>query len=156
MCGELVRLQGWPLFAPDRRFGLGWSQLRRHPLHPEDDEFYSVVAEGVEVARAHLDLRQMSLASWPGASELGPTVRLQLIEVAAGLRGRGLGRAVVARLRERHAAARLIAVSVRESSGFWEALGWNRFEHQTNRGRLALYVAPRPGKQSVSCAEHEH
>jgi GNAT superfamily N-acetyltransferase len=107
------------------------------------DEFYAVSVDGTEVARVHFDRRPMDLSPWPGAPGMGAAVvRVQLIEVAAGERGRGLGRAVVERLAARHAGARLVAVSVPEAAGFWTALGWQRFEHGRDRGRLPLYVAP--------------
>jgi hypothetical protein len=106
---HVIPVSGWPLYRPDPRFTLGWTELRTHPLRPD-----------------------------MGAA----VVRVQLIEVAVGERGRGLGRSVVQRLAARHAGARLAAVSVPESAGFWAGLGWRRFEHGRDGGRLPLYVAP--------------
>jgi GNAT superfamily N-acetyltransferase len=142
MCVDLVPLRGWPLFAPDRRFALGWSELRPDPLHPDADEFYAVGPTSAELARVHLDLRPMDLSPWPDAPAAAPMVRVQLVEVAAGERGRGLGRAIMRRVAARHAGARLVAVALPESAGFWAALGWRRFEHRAEGGRLPLYVAP--------------
>ncbi|SDK50264.1 Acetyltransferase (GNAT) family protein [Glycomyces sambucus] len=110
---------------------------------PGADEFFSVLAGDLEVARAHLDLRTVPLGPWPGVPEPDrPVVRLQLLEVASGYWGRGIGRATVDHLRFLHPGTRLAAVSVQGAAGFWEALGWDRFEHRDGRGRLPLYLAP--------------
>lgn len=141
MCADLVPVSGWPLFRPDRRFRLGWTELHRDPLHPDADEFYAIGPTGAEAARVHLDSRPMNLDAWRDVPDLDRTVRVQLIEVAAGERGRGLGRAVVQRLAARHAGARLVAVSVPEAAGFWAALGWRRYEHRVDGDRVPLYIA---------------
>lgn len=92
-------------------------------------------------------------AAWllTGAVGLLAPVRRASVRLANGLLGTGLphplhprrtatalgcwtlaGSALAA------AGARLVAVGVRETSGFWEALAWSRFEHLTGRDRLAL------------------
>jgi GNAT superfamily N-acetyltransferase len=145
MCVDLVRRRSWPLFAADGRFSLDWSQLRVHPLQAADDVFVSASCGGVEVGRAHLDRRQMSLGAWRGVPDLGPVVRLQLLEVAVDVRGRGVGRAIVRDLWARCSQAQLVAVSVPDASGFWESLGWARCEHRVDGARLPLYVGPLSG-----------
>lgn len=68
-------------------------------------------------------------------------VAVDFIEVATPMRGAGIGRAVVNLLIHRFAPARLYALS--EADGFWEALGWARVEHPSERDSWRpLYIAP--------------
>lgn len=101
-----------------------------------------MVTGGVESARIHLDRRPMTFRDWLGVPDLGLVQRVQLIEVAADIRGRGLGRAIVRSLQARQPDMQLVALSVPEASGFWETLGWSRFEHVTDGDRMPLYIAP--------------
>lgn len=133
----------WGLFADDDRFELGWSELQPDPLAPDADRFYEIHAGTEAVARLHLDWRTDSSVNWSGAPPLGAkALRIQMIEVAASLRGCGLGRAIVYEIQARHPDSRLIAMSVREAEGFWSSLAWKRFEHAQDRYYQRLFVGP--------------
>lgn len=146
---ELVRLRPegdrqWALFDAASRFELGWGQLGWHPFEPNHDEYYTIRAGEVELARLHLNRRTAFVSEWTAVPDLGGSpLRIQLIEVAADARGQGLGAAIVRRVAEQHPQSRLLALSHRDATGFWDSLpGWVRCDHAIDGRRQPLYVGP--------------
>ena len=69
-------------------------------------------------------------------------LEIQLIEVAAGVRGRGIGTCVVHGLAQMHPDRRLIAYS-EDADTFWDSLGWDRFDHPEGpKFHRPLFVQP--------------
>lgn len=135
----------WGVFGDDDRYELGWAELQPVPFEEDADRFFEIHAGSGEVARLHLDSRTAFTAAWRGAPALRPQdVRIQMVEVAREARGRGIGRAIVDAVQDRHPHSRLVAVSVREAEGFWSSLGWDRFEHTEDRFYQRLFVGPLP------------
>jgi hypothetical protein len=132
------------LFDPDRRFALGWDQLGWHPLDANHDEYYTICADGLELARLHLNRRTGFVSDWNAVPDLGASpLRIQLIEVAADSRGHGLGTAIVGKVQVQYPHSRLIALSRKDATGFWDSLhGWARHDHVTDGRRQPLYVGP--------------
>lgn len=103
---------------------------------------WSVNRDGVEVARLELD-QDVYYDHYDGVPDLGPQVlEVDFFEVAASLRGSGVGRDSIHLLAHHFPTRRLLAFS-EQADDFWASLGWSRYDHP--RGFPAyrpLFVAP--------------
>ena len=104
--------------------------------------WYVQVLEGdAEVARVELDDLGGIGSDYVGVPELGgERLEIQLFEVARAARCRGIGKAVVHALEDRHADRRLFVYS--DADGFWGSLEWDRFDPP--RG-ATVFVQPARG-----------
>lgn len=101
-----------------------WDEVRHYV---DDPWFVQVLVDGVEVARVELDDPGGINPTYVGVPELGTErLEIQLVEVAAAARRRGIGRRVVRALSNRHPDRRLFAYS-EQADGFWARLGWEPF-----------------------------
>lgn len=103
-------------------------------------EFYGVEANGVEVARVQL-VEAVYPEEYIGVPRFGPEMlKIQLLEVAADRRREGLGTQVVQGLCDVFLGRRFVAFS-EGADEFWEAVGWDRFEHPDGRSQ-SLFIQP--------------
>ncbi|WP_064689452.1 hypothetical protein [Rhodococcus qingshengii] len=112
----------------------------RVPYAAADPWYVQVLEAGIEVGRVQLD-QKVHIEHYANVPAIGSErLEIQLIEVAAAARGRGVGTRVVRGLAERHPDRRLVAYS-EGADGFWASLGWSRFDNPDGRYR-ALFIQP--------------
>lgn len=114
-----------------------------HVPYFDDDPWYVQVLEaGTEVARVELD-EDVDIEHYLNVPAIGPErLEIQLIEVVAAFRGRGIGTRVVRSLAERHSNRRFVAYS-QDADSFWTSLGWDRFDHPEGpMHHRALFIQP--------------
>jgi hypothetical protein len=117
-----------------------WDDVR---YYVDDPWFVQVLEDGVEVARVELD-EDVEIEHYPYVPTIGTgRLEIQLIEVAAGARSRGVGSRVAQGLTARHPDRRLLAYS-EQADGFWASLGWERFDHPSGEPQFhrALFIQP--------------
>lgn len=123
-------------FLRDGRFHARWWD-RWPPA--KSAQFYGVALGGVEVARIQL-LPAPFPEEYSGVPPFGwEMLKLHLLEVRADRRCEGLGTRVVEGLREAFPDRRFLAFS--EADGFWDSVGWDRFEHPDGRSQ-SLFIQP--------------
>ncbi|MET8907615.1 GNAT family N-acetyltransferase [Micromonospora sp. NPDC004551] len=118
----------WFPFADNDDFNPTWWSHRS--LYGESRySLLEVRSDGLEVARIELDT-EVTFDHYLGTPHLdGTALEIQLIEVAASQRRRGIGTKVLHALATRYPERRLVASSD-EAEGFWASLGWTRFDRQ--------------------------
>ncbi|WP_146120049.1 hypothetical protein [Leucobacter massiliensis] len=118
----------WYVFEASSEFEKPWWQ--REDFVSEADHWVSVQRDGSEVGRCKFTLNE-GFMSHPLLGDM-PHGQLDILalEVALSVRGRGVGSAIVAMIREVYPLPRLTALNdSEESRGFWDSLGWVRHEH---------------------------
>ncbi|MBM0255630.1 GNAT family N-acetyltransferase [Micromonospora sp. 4G55] len=117
----------WFPFADNDDFNPSWWNHRS--FYGESSyTLLEVHSDGVEVARIELD-SDVAIDHYVGTPQLGDTaLEIQLIEVAASQRRRGVGTKIMQALVARHPERRLLAFS-EEADDFWASLGWARYDH---------------------------
>lgn len=101
------------VWESDRRFVAGWWEPES--IVNGNERWVAMRRGGEEVARCKLAISEDELD-------------ILAIEVASGLHGQGIGRALVDAIRKRYAhGRRMRALSAGVSAhGFWDSLGWSR------------------------------
>ncbi|MBQ1041456.1 hypothetical protein KBX03_02940 [Micromonospora sp. C72] len=97
------------------------------PIYPSDTGvFLRVVENDSEVARIHLIDDEVDIDHYADVPSVGASaLKIHLLEVRNGHRGRGIGRTAVPLLRKHYPDRRLMAFS-EGADGFWSSLGWRR------------------------------
>lgn len=99
------------------------------PYYVSTPWFVQVLQDGAEVARIELAVDAEVNCEYADAPTIGPErLAIQLIEVAAESRGRGIGTQCMQVLTERHPNNRFLAYS-EGAERFWHSLGWDRHDH---------------------------
>lgn len=102
-------------------------------------EYFSFTIDGEEVGRA-----QVLLGKSPGSMYLVPRVagryvEIAFFEVSLFHQKRDLGTRAIEALVSRYPDFGVLAYS-EEADGFWDSLGWTRYEHSTSDRSRPLYV----------------
>lgn len=108
------------------------------------DSFYSFLREGAEVARMLLVDPAETIVDYDVPQDLADAVDIDFIEVASGYRGQGLGFRAVELVQQLFPGRTLVALPG-GNEGFWESLGWQRYEHRQGAAHPPLFVSPSHG-----------
>jgi GNAT superfamily N-acetyltransferase len=128
----------WAVAYDNQRW---WDEVRYY--HDGEPWFVQVLKDGSEVARVELDDPGGINPTYANVPAIGPErLEIQFIEVAARVRGRGIGAQAVLALTERHRDRRLFAYS-EGADRFWTSFGWERFDHPDGRHRALFIQNPR-------------
>lgn len=76
--------------------------------------------------------------------DLADAVDIDFIEVAGGYRGQGFGSRAVELVQQLFPGRAFVALPG-GNEGFWESLGWHRYEHRQGAAHPPLFVSPSPG-----------
>lgn len=111
----------------------------------EADSFYSFLRGETEVARMLLVDPAGPIEGYEIPPDLQDAVHIDFIEVAGGYRGQGLGSRAVELVQQIFPGRTFVALAG-GNEGFWESLGWNRYEHRQGAARPPLCVSPPYGE----------
>lgn len=106
----------------DRGFEKDWDdELFGHALG------FHFVENGIEVARARVNLEPQSFDHYPGLKGVAALGEVGLIEVHRDQRNRGIGREAVSLLLARYPGHSFVAYAGKDAEGFWEHIGWKMY-----------------------------
>lgn len=104
------------------------------------DSFYSFSRAGEEVARMLLVDPAGPIDGYDVPPDLEDAVHIDFIEVADGYRGQGLGSRAVELVQQLFPGRTFVALPG-GNEGFWESLGWQRYEHSQGAPHPPLFVS---------------
>ncbi|WP_461165331.1 hypothetical protein [Arthrobacter sp. R4-81] len=104
------------------------------------DSFYSFLRAGTEVARMLLVDPAGPIDGYDVPQDLADAIHIDFIEVAGGYRGQGFGSRAVELVQQLFPGRTFVALPG-GNEGFWESLGWLRYEHRQGGAHPPLFVS---------------
>lgn len=123
-------------------FNQEWWDIPVSAYRDADHDWFVLRLDGEEAARVEVNtarlIRVEDYREWPRNQSVA---EITFLEVRADLTRRGIGTALVRKLAHRYE-TRILAAHPKNSDGFWESLGWERYDKIQDRPSAPpLYAA---------------